>query len=73
MVHIGRPKSDNPKSSSLKVRFDEETNQRLDDYAKRHNITRTEVIRRGLKQILDSSLWKEQPFDFPHLRTVQKR
>ena len=56
MVHIGRPKSDNPKSSSLKVRFDEKTSQRLHDYAKRHNITRTEVIRRGLKQILDSSL-----------------
>ena len=51
---MGRPKSDNPKSIDVKVRIDEKTNERLQSYAKRKSVTRAEVIRRGINQILDS-------------------
>lgn len=51
---IGRPKSDNPKNIDIKVRIDEETNERLKRYAEKKNLTRTEVIRQGINQILDS-------------------
>ena len=50
----GRPKSENPKSQSIKIRLDEETNDRLSDYAKRHKMRKTEVVRKGLNMILDS-------------------
>lgn len=51
---MGRPKSDNPKSIDVKVRIDEKTNERLQSYAQRKSVTRAEVIRRGINQILDS-------------------
>lgn len=50
----GRPKSDNPKSIDIKVRVDNEMNRKIIEYAKKHNISRTEVIRNGIKMILDS-------------------
>lgn len=52
---IGRPKSDNPMNNSIKIRFDENTSKQLDEYATLHGIKRTEVVRRGLKMILESS------------------
>lgn len=51
---IGRPKIDNPKSVDIKVRVDEKTNERLKRYAEKNKITRTEVIRQGINQILAS-------------------
>lgn len=51
---MGRPKSDNPKNIDIKVRIDEETNERLKRYARKKNLTRTEVIRQGINRILDS-------------------
>ena len=48
----GRPKSDNPKDVDIKVRVDSETNQRLIMFAEEHNLTRTEVIRRGIEMVL---------------------
>ena len=51
---MGRPKSDNPKNIDIKVRIDEETNERLKRYAGKKNLTRTEVIRQGINRILDS-------------------
>jgi predicted transcriptional regulator len=50
----GRPKSEKPKSQSIKIRLDEETNDRLSNYAKKHEMKRTEVVRNGLNMILDS-------------------
>ena len=50
----GRPKADNPLNVDLKVRFDQETNRRLLEYCERHNVTRTEAIRRGIHLLLDS-------------------
>ena len=50
----GRPKAENPLNVDLKVRFDQETNRRLLVYCEKHNITRTEAIRRGIHLLLDS-------------------
>lgn len=49
----GRPKSDNPKSCDLKVRFDQHTNYRLMEYCERHGISRTEAVRQGINLLLD--------------------
>lgn len=48
----GRPKSKNPKNIDVKVRLDEATNQKLLEYCNKHNITRTEAIRRGIHLLL---------------------
>ncbi len=48
----GRPKADNPKNISIKVRFDEEINKALILYCTKYNISRTEAIRQGLKLLL---------------------
>ena len=48
----GRPKAGNPKNISIKVRFDEKTNNELIAYCEKHNVPRTEAIRRGLKLLL---------------------
>ena len=50
----GRPKSDNPKCIDIKVRIDNEMNRKLVEYALKHNVSRTEVIRKGIKLVLDS-------------------
>lgn len=49
---IGRPKAVNPKNHSIKVRFDEDTNNALIAYCEKHKITRTEAIREGLRLLL---------------------
>ena len=48
----GRPKAENPKSNDLKVRLDDETTKRLDEYCETHSITRAEAIRRGIHLLL---------------------
>lgn len=49
----GRPKSDNPKSFDVKVRFDKEGHEALVEYCKENNITKTEVIRRAVEAYLE--------------------
>ena len=48
---MGRPKSDNPKSTQLGVRLDEETLRKLDENAKHYGETRTESLRRGIEEV----------------------
>jgi len=48
----GRPKSENPLNHDIKVRVDEETNNRIIAYAKEHNLSRTETIRRAINLFL---------------------
>ncbi len=48
----GRPKAEKPLTIEVKARIDYDTNQRLNDYCKKNNVTRTEVVRRGIIQIL---------------------
>lgn len=47
----GRPKSDNPKSTQLAVRLDDETLARLDEVAQHYSETRVDAIRRGINQL----------------------
>lgn len=50
---IGRPKSENPKDITVKGRIDAETNERLKEYCEKHNMTITEVIRKGIDVVLE--------------------
>lgn len=49
---MGRPKVANPKNIDVKVRFDEETHNRLIKYCEKHNITRTDAIRAGINLLI---------------------
>lgn len=49
----GRPKSEKPKQIEIKARIDEETNERLNEYCKRHSKTRTDVVRKGINLVLE--------------------
>lgn len=48
----GRPKSKKPKNVDVKIRIDEETNQKLLLYCEEHQITRVEAIRQGIHLLL---------------------
>jgi hypothetical protein len=48
----GRPKADNPKDIDLKVRVDKNTNDALEKYSQKNNITKAETVRRGIKLLL---------------------
>lgn len=48
----GRPKVDNPKTIEVKARIDMETNERLVDYCKKNNTTKTEVVREGIEKVI---------------------
>lgn len=49
---MGRPKVDNPKDVDVKVRFDKKSHDELMEYCEKHQITRTEAIRRGIHLLL---------------------
>lgn len=49
---MGRP-TDNPKSSSIHIRIDNESMDILDRYSKQENITKTEGVRRGIQKLKD--------------------
>lgn len=49
---MGRP-TDNPKNISLKVRLDEETAEKLDDCVKAIEVSKAEVVRRGVHKMHD--------------------
>lgn len=46
---MGRPKADNPKSTSLTVRLDDEVLAKVDEMAKAYSLTRVQVIRQGIE------------------------
>jgi len=48
----GRPKVENPKGIEVKARIDKETNERLQAYCKKHEKTRTDVVREGIELVL---------------------
>ena len=48
----GRPKTENPKAVEVKARVDQETDRRIQEYCKKHNVTRTEVVRKGIELVL---------------------
>ena len=49
---MGRPKIVNPKNIDLKVRLDEQTNAQLLAYCEKSGLTRAEVLRKGLLELL---------------------
>ena len=55
----GRPKSESPKTIEVKARIDEKTNERLNLYCEKYNVTRTDVVRMGIDEVLGKE--KEQP------------
>ena len=48
----GRPKTDNPLTVEVKARIDIKTNKKLNDYCKRNNMTRTDVVRKGIEKVI---------------------
>lgn len=49
----GRPKTESPKTVEVKARIDKETNERLELYCKKHDMTRTDVVRKGIETVLE--------------------
>ena len=50
----GRPKSSRPKNIDVKVRFDEESHERLLRYCEANGISRTEAIRKAVDLLIRS-------------------
>lgn len=48
----GRPKAENPKRNDVKVRLDDDTAKRLDEYCEKHDMTRAGAIRKGIELLL---------------------
>ena len=51
----GRPKAENPKSVDIKVRLDQRTADKLDDYCEKEKIQRATAIRTAIESLLDRS------------------
>lgn len=49
----GRPLSENPKDYMLRVRMDEATLKQLDECCKAENLSRSEVVRKGIQEQYD--------------------
>lgn len=49
----GRPLSDNPKDYMLRVRMNETTLRQLDECCKVENLSRSEVVRKGIQEQYD--------------------
>lgn len=52
---MGRPKAENPLTIEVKARIDEETNERLVKYCQDNNKTRTDVVREGIKLVIEKN------------------
>ena len=51
MARMGRPKSENPKSTQLSVRLDQGTLEKLDRCAEHYKETRVQILRRGIEKV----------------------
>lgn len=49
---VGRPKAENPLGSRFGVRLDAETDKKLQEYCKKHGISKSEAVRRGVHLLL---------------------
>jgi len=49
-VRRGRPFSENPKDFILRVRLDKETLAQLDECCKAEQLSRSEIVRKGIKE-----------------------
>lgn len=48
----GRPKSENAKNHDIKVRVDDITMKKLEEYCKRNNISIAQALRNGIDNLL---------------------
>lgn len=55
----GRPKADNPINIRTSVRLDKETDDRLNEYCRKHNISKGKAIREGVYLLLGSEKQKK--------------
>lgn len=51
---MGRPPADNPKSKTLRIRVDDKTIETLEDCSKALEISKSEVVRKGIGMVKDS-------------------
>lgn len=49
---MGRPKAQRPKTIELGVRFDADTAEALEGYCQRHNVSKGEAVRRGIRKLV---------------------
>lgn len=49
----GRPKSDNSKDITIRCRIGKDLNDKLNDYCKRNNVTKTAVMIQGIKDVIE--------------------
>ena len=66
----GRPKADNPKDIRYSVRLDVKTEEKLQEYCKKHNITKGEAIRQGIHLLLAEK--KQSVAHLPKYATLYK-
>ena len=59
MAKVGRPKSDDPKAERVTVRFQADKLDRLNAYAEKMGLTKTEVLSQALELLLDQENEKE--------------
>jgi len=52
MAKMGRPKVDDPKLKIVGVRLSGEDYTRLKEYTRKHDMTMTEVMQKGMKMLL---------------------
>lgn len=49
---MGRPKSDNPMTKSIKIRFDDDLYEQMLDYCTENSATYAELVRKAVKAFL---------------------
>ncbi len=50
---MGRPKSENPLSERIYLRVDKKTKETLDECVKTLEVSRSEVVRKGIYKVFD--------------------
>ncbi len=51
---MGRPKSDSPKDTMLRVRLDEEYRKKLERCAEKLNLSKSDIVRKGIDLVEQS-------------------
>ena len=51
MPRTGRPKSDNPKNTAIKIRADKQTVEDLEFCCEKASLTKSDVIRLGIQKV----------------------
>lgn len=57
-IHKGTKLTDTPKSNSLKFRYDDEIAKKLDYLTKKRNVSKADIIRKGIEIQFDAELKK---------------